>query len=126
MLNGQGGSATQAVLGSWQVVAVPIGEPQIAYYEEAPSPSKRSAPQSQYRDQILKQLAKSALAQKEAAPSPLSQGDTASDRAHSDADKGEVFSPSEALRAGTRLLPDRGKSAVGLRWNTETRVWEKV
>jgi hypothetical protein len=53
MLNGQGGSATQAVLGSWQVVAVPIGEPQIAYYEEATSPSKRSAPQSQYRDQIL-------------------------------------------------------------------------
>ena len=36
---------------------------------------------------------RSALAQKEAAPSPLSQGDTASDRAHSDADKGEVFSP---------------------------------
>lgn len=125
MLSGQDGSA---VLGSWQVVAVPVGEPQpIAYYEEAPSPSKRSAPQSQYRDQILKQLAKSALAQKEANASPLSQGDTASDRAHSDADKGEVFSPSEALRSGTRLLPDRGRSAaVGLRWNTETRVWERV
>merc|ERR1719456_768874 len=120
MLNGQGGSAPQAVLGSWQVVAVPIGEPQIAYYEE-PSPSKREAPKSEYRDQILKQLAKSALAQKDAAPS---QGDTASDRAHSDADKGEVFSPSEALRSGTRVLPDSGKSSVGLRWNTETRVWE--
>jgi len=124
MLNAAAGDAPQAMLGSWQVVAVPVGEPQIAYYEEV-SPTKREAPQSQYRDQMLRQLAKSALAKKDAA-SPLSQGDTSSDRAQSDADKAEMFSPSEALRSGSRLLPDRGTSAVGLRWNTETRVWERV
>lgn len=125
MLNAQGSSAPQAVLGAWQVVAVPVGQPQIAYYGEA-SPSKREAPRSQYRDQMLQQLAKSALANSKdkAADSPGgSQGDTSSDRAQSD--KGDVFSPSEALRSGSRLLDPR-QSAVGLRWNTESRVWERV
>jgi len=121
MLNGQGAAP---MLGAWQMVAVPVGEPQIALAYES-SPTKRAAPQSQYRDQMLRQLAKSALAKKDAT-APPSAGDTASDRSPSDADKGELFSPSEALRTGARLLPEPGTSAVGLRWNTETRVWERV
>jgi len=123
-------------MSTWQVVAV--GEPQLVMTEPiSPSNSpKKTAPVSQYRDQLMSQLAAKAR-KKDADPQflPLQQGEESDDsdqkpRAGS-ASSGDRSPPCgrasaiAALRSGERLILG-GQREAGLRWNTTSRVWERV
>lgn len=111
-------------MSTYQVVAV--GEPQLVLTDPvSPRHGPKVAPVSQYRDQLMSQLAAKARKNTEGSETFGEDSDD-SDQKNDHKPRRDSENAIRALRSGKSLIGDGTPKSVGLRWNTADRVWERV